>query len=750
MIGDALATTATPIPNLPTVEVIATTPVGNTDIPLQKFPGDIQTIEPEKLGPSTRTLPEMLNESIGAANISDTQGNPYQVDLTYRGFTASPVLGTPQGISVFLDGMRINEPFGDVVSWDIIPQIAISGITMIPGSNPVYGLNTLGGAVSMTTKSGNDFVGSDVKLGAGSYSRWNVDLEQGGHTDQLNYYLAASAFNDGGWALYNPSAVNQFFAKLGRQTEQADVSLSMNYAENRLHGNQIVPLSLMAVAAEGYSHPDHSDTQNFTINLTGNLTLSASNSLAGNVYYRHIVRDILNSNVNTPIALSINNAQCVALSDCPGSNMRTDYTQDIYGGNLQWSNQTPLFGRAQTLTTGLNTEFGATRLNNAGQDAFINLSRGVIGLDQFSSQASISSRNQRAGIFATDTLDLTARLALTVSARLDYATIQLSGVSCSDPQALCNIAADVSVVPGMNTLTNVTGSHRYARFNPAAGITYQISANLTAFSNYSEGFRTPSAIELACADPNIPCSGIPNAFSADPNLKAVVSRTIEFGFRGNPRETVYWHAAAFHSLLDNDILFNQANAVQGYFSNVGRTRRQGLEFGLTGAYRRFEYALEASWVEANFLSPFTLANGANSQCIAANGPGNGCGRVQTRAGDSMPGIPTLTLKARLSYTITPSTKLSTLIQAQNGQYARGDENNRDTNGQIPGFSTVKLELTHQWNKQLQFFGGISNLFDARYSSFGMLGDNNVANGSATQFRGIAAPRTGYAGFQVFF
>ena len=147
---------------LPDVRIIATTPVGSTGIPITKFAGNVQTINQKDMPRDVQGFTDVLNQNIGSVHLNDTQGNPYNIDLMYRGFTASPILGSSQGISVFLDGMRVNEPFGDIVAWDLIPQIAIANTIVVPGSNPVYGLNTLGGAVAMTTKRGFTNEGSDI------------------------------------------------------------------------------------------------------------------------------------------------------------------------------------------------------------------------------------------------------------------------------------------------------------------------------------------------------------------------------------------------------------------------------------------------------------------------------------------------------------------------------------------------------------------------------------------------------------
>ncbi len=326
-------------------------------------------------------------------------------------------------------------------------------------------------------------------------------------------------------AAYNPSRIRQFFGKVGYQSDRADLDLSVTYADNQLNGNQNVPLSTLGNAAAGYSHPDYTSTQAFTLNLRGSLALSETKSIAGNLYYRRITRDVFNSNLGNPVATSTNNATCVTTADCPASNLLADYTQSVYGGNLQWSNSGKLLGKTQVLTAGLNAEYGDTTFTNAGQNAFVDSTSATVGADPFMPQATIQSNNRRYAIFATDTFDATERLSVTASARYDYATIGLSGTSCTDPNGLCNSAATISAVPGANTLTDVSGNHSYQRLNPSVGLAYQLTPRLTGFGSYAEGFRTPSAIELACADPNSPCTGIPNAFGADPDLKAVVSKT---------------------------------------------------------------------------------------------------------------------------------------------------------------------------------------------------------------------------------
>ena len=310
---DANRTAAT----LAEVTVIANTPVAATGIPAAKFAGNVQTLSHDALDTPTTDLTQRLSQSLGSMNVNDTQGNAFSMDLNYRGFTASPALGTPQGLSVFLDGMRINEPFGDVVSWDLLPQLIVDKVTVIPGSNPVYGLNTLGGAISMASKNGNSLNGSQGGIGLGSFGRSSVEVEHGSHDDDGNLYFAAAIANDKGWAAWNPSQVRQVFGKYTAYGERGDVALSLMAADNLLYGNQSVPLSMLDNAQQGYSHPDYTATQSLTLNLQGNWALDTSNSYAGNLYLRQLTRDILNSNINAPLSPSNNDASAWAMPPIP-------------------------------------------------------------------------------------------------------------------------------------------------------------------------------------------------------------------------------------------------------------------------------------------------------------------------------------------------------------------------------------------------------------------------------------------------
>lgn len=196
------------------IEVAAPTPLLGTDLPLNEIPAPVQTGSARALERSgAADLPDFLNRRLGSVHVNENQGNPFQPDLNYRGYTASPLLGTPQGISVYLDGVRQNQPMGDLVAWDLIPKIAISELVLMPGSNPLFGLNSLGGALALETKDGLSAPGTVVELRGGSFGRRNGALEHGGSTHAgFHYYAAVNWLKEDGWRQHSPLPVSTLSA----------------------------------------------------------------------------------------------------------------------------------------------------------------------------------------------------------------------------------------------------------------------------------------------------------------------------------------------------------------------------------------------------------------------------------------------------------------------------------------------------------------------------------------------------------
>ena len=237
-----------PITTLPTAEIIATTPVAGIGLPKNQIPAQVQTAKSADIDRShALDLSDFMNRRLGGVHVNEVQNNPFQPDVNFRGFTASPLLGTPQGLSVYVDGVRMNQPFGDVVSWDLIPRGAIASITLMPGSNPLFGLNTLGGALSVVTKDGRTHPGTSVQLSAGSHGRVALEFETGGsRADGIDWYVTGNRFHERGWRQASPTDVSQVFGKLGFKSADTRVALSAAFADNDLVGNGMQEQRLLA------------------------------------------------------------------------------------------------------------------------------------------------------------------------------------------------------------------------------------------------------------------------------------------------------------------------------------------------------------------------------------------------------------------------------------------------------------------------------------------------------------------------
>jgi len=320
----------------------------------------VQTIKEEQLKEQKSiSISDYINQNLNGVSVNDTQNNPYQPDVSFRGYAASPLLGTPQGLSIFVDGVRVNEPFGDVVNWDLIPMNSIHSINLIPGSNPLFGLNTLGGALSVQTKSGRTNPGGAVEAYMGSWGRKAGSAEFGGVSDDgsVDYFISGNVFSEDGWRDYSPSDVGQVFGKVGWQNEKTSLNLSFTGADNKLIGNGLAPADFLdQLGRESIlTRPDKTENKLAFVNLNWSHFFNDDVQLSGNVYYRKARTNTLNgdgnddfddgtvdTNVDGEIdaaELAAANAACLADTDadenCSGAINRTSSRRTGYGFNTQ-------------------------------------------------------------------------------------------------------------------------------------------------------------------------------------------------------------------------------------------------------------------------------------------------------------------------------------------------------------------------------------------------------------------------------
>ncbi len=711
------------------IDVVGTAPVAGLGTPLDDAAANVQIHRAKEIARQRPdSAADFLFHNGASVTVADGQGNPYQPDVSFRGFTASPLLGTPQGLSVFLDGVRANEPFGDVVNWDLIPPGAISRIQVIPGSTPALGLNTLGGAVAIYTKSGASSPGLALDADGGSFWRRGLSLEAGAARGDYDVFVAGNFQQDDGWADHNPSRVGQLFAKVGRQTADTDLDLSVLLADTALEGTQTLPRSWLDDPRQAYTFPDRNLNRLVHAHLSGSALLAKDVLLGGSLYVRRLSSDNVASNVNS--------ADDPADPASPQATLDRALTATVgCGGALQLTLTRSLLGHRNQLSAGAAADLGDARFHQESQPASFTADRGTVATGDFASNTDLETTTRTLGLYATDTFAIARGLSLTVSGRFNNAQVKTR--NRGDP-------ADDAL----------NGDHSFNRLNPAAGLAWTPRRSLTAYATYNEGMRVPTPMELTCADPAAPCK-LPNAFLADPALKRVVSRTVELGARGSLGAGFRWNAAIYRTLLDDDIQFisdpRSGVVTAGYFANVGQTRRQGFECGLGAKAGPVSFNLAYGFVDATFQTPYPYASSVNSSAVDADGDGVR-DTVQVRAGDHLPGIPAHSGKLRVDWEVAPHMSVGASLALASGTWARGDENNRDANGMVPGYATAGLDASWQFVKGFSLGVKVSNLLDSRYSNFGLLGQNAFTGPSRTfgpsvgvapaveQFRSIAAPR----------
>ena len=718
---------------LPRVTVIATAPLPGIGLPPEEVPGNVQTAGSDDLKrQQSLGLTEFINNNFSGVSVSESSDNPFQTDVNYHGFTASPLLGTPEGLSIFVDGVRVNEAFGDTVNWDLIPESAISNISLISGSNPVFGLNTLGGALAVQTKSGHDFPGTEVEAYGGSFGRRAFEAETGGSSGGFDYFLTGNYFDEDGWRNLSPSKVKQIFAKVGWQNEVTDLDLSYTWADTALTGNGTTPQSMLAVNREAiFTAPDFTNNKLNFVNATGSHFLSSDLLLAGNIYYRHLTTNTNNGDLNDDNYLSddytgpdVDCGNFTSLADVAycanGINRASTATQRTFGAGVQLTSTHELGSAKNQAVLGASYDHSSVDYLQAFQYATMTPTRQTVNIDSpfnpLETVNSVSGISKVLGVYLTDTLSPSSLVHITAALRYNRIEETLNGYS---------VDTDVGDFgDGFNEAGPLFGDHTYTRVNPALGMTFTPSKALTLYANYNEGSRAPTVIELGCSNPEQPC-GLPNDFASDPDLKQVVSRTIEAGARGSlPDNVLNWSIDVFRTENSNDIQFVATTTSEGYFANVGTTRRQGLDLGLGGRMQALTWHLAYSFVDATYRSTFEVNADSNS---TADDNGN----ITVNPGNRIPLIPRHTGRLRLDYALSEKWDVGASLVVSSGSYLHGNENNANVpdgadiigTGRIGGYGVVNLDSTFRVSKALDVFVKVANLFDNHYATAGFLTSN---------------------------
>jgi len=692
-------------------------------------PANVQRALAEQLQRSQALdLTDFLNRQFSSVSINHAQNNPLQPDFNFRGFTASPLLGLPQGLSVYENGVRINDPFGDTINWDLIPVSAIDNVQMLAGAQPVFGLNTLGGALSLRMKNGFGQQGTQLDAYGGAFGRLGTSLQVGGNDGRWGYYGDVDYFKEDGWRDHSYSDALRVYGALSRHESDWAVDLSAAYANTKLRGNGPAPAELLAIDRSAvFTYPDITQNEHAQLILEGSRSLSDVLRLSGNVFYRRLDTDTFNGDA-TPFEqcefggeqFLVEEGGCEPILDVAGQPIPAELDgselnainnlgrreQESYGGSAQLGLQAPLFGRENNLTFGVAYSIGRTTFDSVVEAASLLEDRATSRTGVFAQNfaTAVGSDVTSASLYFLDTLSLTESVAVTLSGRYDDTRIELSDRSGEDPE--------------------LDGKHDFARFNPAVGVTFRLTPSMTLYGSYGESTRAPSPVELACASEDAPCN-LPNAFLTDPPLEQVVAKSTEIGLRSEGHEGLQWHIGAFYTVNHNDILFQTTGGPQanvGFFDNVGDTLRTGIELSLSQRLARFRWSFDYSYLDATFDDDF-VSNSPHHPIFASD-PASpaivGERKLLVTAGSNIPGIPQHQANLGVDFALRDRFDVGADVVMRSGVYLRGDEAN--LLDKTDGYAIVNLRAEWQLNDNVVLFARIENVFDQGYETFGVLGD----------------------------
>jgi outer membrane receptor protein involved in Fe transport len=753
---------------LSNIEVVGTSPLHGVGLPADMIAANVQSADAEDIEKiQGLDISEFMNKTLGSVSLNQAQNNPFQPDLKYRGFTASPLVGNAQGLSVYMDGVRVNEPFGDAINFELIPESAIASMNLIPGSNPVFGLNTLGGALSIQTKNGFNFQGHELEAYTGSFGRDSATISSGGNDGTLGYFVTGSITKEDGWRDFSPSRVEQLFTNLSYRNETSSLDLSLISIDSDLNGNGASPVELVDIDRKAvFTHPDNTQNDLDMIALNGSHWLNDNVMLSANTYYRSSDRTTFNgdgseltayeyspsllilaeedeiddfeaspmlaADIDALLEDAIEDADTLGFADGDfvALNNTSETEQDSFGLGVQSTFLNNMFGKENQLIVGATYDRSDVNYSSRSEVARFTSTRGTDGTGIIIDETVVDGKidTETYSLFFTDTISLTEQLALTVAGRYNRIAIDISGTSKGGDQDL-----------------NETGeTHVFKRFNPSMGITYAFNDTMSAYGSYSESNRAPTPSELTCSEPDVPCS-LPNSFLADPPLEDVVARTIEVGLRGKAN-SVNWNANVYYTQLKDDLFFFPATEDDadprlnvGIFDNIDKTARAGLELGAFGELDKIDWFANYSYVRATFEDNFEYARDVDGNAET----------FSVDKGNRLPGIPAHNIKIGADYHFNPKFTLGLTASYHSSQYYRGDEANVDK--KIDDYQVVNMHARYKVNNNVQFFAKVDNLFDSEYETFGLYGEPDEAPGFTfddPRFVGTSAPRAGWIGIKV--
>ena len=764
------------------VDVVAMAPASGAGVDRARVPATVAIIDGAALGRrGAVSLAQGLNEQLGAVTLADTTTNPFQPSLRFRGFTASPILGLPQGVAVYQNGARVNEPFGDTVQFDLIPQFALGRVQLTAGTDPTFGLNALGGSMALELKNGFDAPGFTGEFSGGSFDRITGTAEAGVSAGPWALYVGGTRFDETGWRVASASDVTQAVADVAYRAGRIDAGASFTFADTSLNGNGPAPVELLAADPRAvFTYPDTTENRLGFGQARFNYAMTPSVSIQASAYYRDLERRTLNGdeaefarcdvaalpvgapattlcrslggvgdegmNDDRPVSdalVDVLTGRFITLADAVGDAAfnRTLTRSTGYGGTVQVVATTRLAERDNVFVVGAAADLSDVGFLSNGEVGTLTADRSVNGSGLFAGvygqapddeyNVGLDTDNLALGFYFSDTLSVWDRLHVTIAGRYN----------------------DVRTTIVDRLGTSLNGRHLFSRFNPSVGAVYEALSAVSVFGRYSEANRAPTAAELSCADPAEPCR-VPNAFVSDPPLKQAVARSFEAGargrFGGGVMGDVAWEVAGYRTRIRDDIIFVASPRLigTGYFQNGGDTDRVGVDLTLSGRTNRFDWYASYAAVEATFDSPLVLPSNPEVNDAASED-----GELRVAPGDRIPSIPRHSLKAGIRHDLTGRWDVAVEALVASSQVFRGDEGNDQS--QLDGYGVINLRSAYAASDRLELFVMVHNLLNQDYATFGVLAEVEIDLAEAPgaddpRFVSPGVPRSVFAGFRVRF
>lgn len=675
----------------------------------------------------TPDLLAALTRNFAGVSLQDAQNNPWQPNLVYRGYVASPLQGQAQGLAVYVDGARFNQPFGDTVNFDLIPDAAIRSVTLRDAS-PVYGLNALGGALVIETATGRSIQSIESAVAAGAYGERDFSLSAGDAIGGFSYFGALQYREEDGWRDFSPSDLVNGYIDLGYDGDRAGLHIKFIGADTDLTGNGVAPVELLAARRQSvFTWPDNTRNQYGRLSLHPWFAIAEGLRFEATLYRQRRKAATLNGDAADiePCeeddlrgslcleAVASDDEEQSVLTDAAGNPIADVLEGGDYGvfnrgaiktrsaGVLaQIVSEQALGGRTNRLAFGFSYDSSESDFATSTELGELTDERSVEGLGVLIDQADgaiapvgLETRTRFWSAFLSDTLPLGETLTAEIGLRYNHARVRL--------------------IDQLGTALD--GDHRFDRFNPGIELDWAVSPDITLRAGYSETNRVPTAAELSCADENAPCS-LTNFFVADPPLKQVVAKSLELGASGSLERggwTVDWLLSGYRTTNTDDIQY-VASDIRGraYFRNIGETRRQGIEATVKARRGGLQLAASYAFTDATYRSAITFGSPANPQADAD-------GLIHVVPGNRLPGLPRHSATFSADYAGTLGAHGFTIggdIAARSSQFLIGDEANR--NRPVPGYVLFNLRGSVELMEGVSLFGELRNAFDRKFATFG--------------------------------